>query len=278
MRARNPVNNPRMEQKVSQFRSLGVTAALAVMAALLAMLLVAQAACAAEVRVLTTGAFKPIVTALVPDFERQSGDTVIVFNDTAGALARRVEGGEAFDLLVLTPQALADLTRTGRVAAGTTVPLARVGIGVAVKEGAPRPDIGTVDAFRRALLDAPSIAMIDPAAGGSSGIYLAGLFERLGIADAVKAKAVLVPGGLVAERVVTGQAALAVHQISEILTVKGAALVGPLPAEIQNYTIYAGGIGAAAKQPEAARNFLNLLAGEAARSVLTQKGMEPPNG
>src|SRR4051794_4921232 len=266
-----------MEQKVSRFGSPGVVAALAVMAALAA-LLVARSADAAEVRVLTTGAFKPIVTALVPDFERQSGDTVIVFNDTAGALARRVEGGEAFDLLVLTPQALADLTRTGRGAAGTTVPLARVGVGVAVKEGAPRPDIGTVEAFRRALLDAPSIAMIDPAAGGSSGVYLAGLFERLGIADAVKAKAVLVPGGLVAERVVTGQAALAVHQISEILAVKGAALVGPLPAEIQNYTIYAGGIGAAAKQPEAARNFLNLLAGEAARSVLTQKGMEPPNG
>jgi molybdate transport system substrate-binding protein len=269
-----------MMQKVSRSWSRSVILAQAGMtaAALLPMLLVAGSACAAEVRVLTTGAFKPIVTALVPDFERRSGDTVVVVNDTAGALARRVEGSEAFDLLVLTPQALADLTQKGRVAAGTTVPLARVGIGVAVKEGAPRPDIGTVEAFRRALLDAPSIAMIDPAAGGSSGIYLAGLFERLGIADAVKAKAVLVPGGLVAERVVTGQAALAVHQISEILAVKGAALVGPLPADIQNYTVYAGGIGAAARQPEAARNLLNVLAGEAARSVLTRKGMEPPNG
>jgi molybdate transport system substrate-binding protein len=252
--------------------------AFAGVAAIAATILSVRPTLAAEVKVLTTGAFKPVVMALVAEFERQSGDTVVVANDTAGALARRIEGGEPFDLVVLTPAALADLTAKGKVAAGSTAPLARVGIGVAVKDGAPRPDIGSVDAFKRALLDAPSVAMIDPAAGGSSGIYLAQLFERLGIADAIKPKAVLVPGGLVAERVVKGEAALAVHQISEILAVKGATLVGPLPSEIQNYTIYAGGIGAAAQQPEAAQKLLRLFSSENARRVLRDKGMEPPNG
>lgn len=231
---------------------------------------------AAEVKVLTTGAFKPVVMAVAPEFERRTGDALAVANDTAGALVRRIEAGEPFDLVVLTPDALARLTAKGKVAEGATVPLARVGIGVAVKEGAPRPDLSGVEAFKRALLDAPSVAHIDLASGGSSGIYLAGLFKRLGVADAVKAKAVLVPGGLVAERVVTGEAALAVHQISEILAVKGAALVGPLPSEIQNYTVYAGGIGAAARQPEAARSLLDFLSGDSARRVLAEKGMEPP--
>jgi molybdate transport system substrate-binding protein len=154
--------------------------------AIAATLLSVQPALAAEVKVLTTGAFKPVVMALVPAFEQQSGDTVVVANDTAGALARRIEGGEGFDLVVLTPAALADLNAKGKVAAGTAAPLARVGIGVAVKDGAPHPDIGSVDAFKRALLEAPSVAMIDPAAGGSSGIYLVQLFERLGIVDTVK--------------------------------------------------------------------------------------------
>jgi molybdate transport system substrate-binding protein len=232
-------------------------------------------ASAIEVKVLTTGAFKPVVMALVPEFEQQSGDKVVVANDTAGALVRRIEAGEPFDLVVLTPEALEDLTRKGKVATGSVTPLAQVGIGVAVKEGAPHPDIGSVDAFKRALLEAPSVALIDPASGGSSGIYLAKLFERLGIADAIKPSAVLVPGGLVAERVVTGAAALAVHQISEILAVKGATLIGPLPSEIQNYTIYAGGIGAAAQQPEAARKLLSVLSSTGAHRVLRDKGMEP---
>ena len=253
-------------------RFLALVGTAAVVAAIFGL----RPASAAEVKVLTTGAFKPVAMAIVPAFERQSGDTVVVANDTAGALVRRIEGSEPFDLVVLTPAALADLTARGKVAAGTTAPLARVGIGVAVKEGAPRPDIGSMEAFRRALLDAPSVAYIDPAAGGSSGIYPAQLFERLGIADAIKPKAVLVPGGLVAERLVRGEAALAVHQISEILAVKGATLVGPLPSEIQNFTVYAGGIGAAAQQPEAAQNLLSLLASENARPVLKEKGMEPP--
>jgi molybdate transport system substrate-binding protein len=241
--------------------------------ALLALAFLGGAARAAEIKVLTAGAFKPVVTELVAEFERATGHRVAVANDTAGALVRRIEGGEAFDLAVLTPAALEDLAGKGRVA-GPPTRLARVGIGVAVKAGAPRPDIATAEAFRAALVAAPSVAYIDPAAGGSSGIYLDRLFGRLGIAEAVRAKAILVPGGLVAERVVRGEAALGVHQISEILAVPGADLVGPLPRDLQNYTVYAGGIGAAAREPEAARAFLAALGGETAAAILARKGME----
>ena len=230
---------------------------------------------AAELKVLTAGAFKPIVLALAADFERQSGHRLVIDNDTAGALLRRIGAGEAFDLAIVTPAAVKELVDKGRIAAGTPVDLARTSIGVAVKQGAAKPAIATVADFKAALLAAGKVAYIDPAAGGSSGIYFAKLLETMGIAEAVKAKAVLVPGGLVAERLVTGEADLAIHQISEILAVKGATLVGPLPAEIQNYTTYAGGIGTAAAQPEAAKAFLAFLGGEAGRRVLADRGMEP---
>ncbi len=231
---------------------------------------------AAEIKVLTAGAFKSVVMAVAPDFERQSGHRVIVDNDTAGALARRIAGGEAFDVAILTPPAIDQLAQSGKVASGSPVRLARVGIGVAVKKGAPVPDIRTVDAFKTALLQARSVAYIDPAAGGSSGIYLAQLFETMGIADAIKAKAVLVPGGLVAERVATGEAELGIHQISEILAVPGATLVGALPADLQNYTVYAGGVSTASRDSAAAQAFLAVLHSSRALAVLQEKGMEAP--
>lgn len=229
---------------------------------------------AAEITVLTTGAFKPVAAELAARFQAETGATVKVENDTAGALVRKVENGATFDVLILTPGALADFAKKGKVAEPVTE-LARVGIGVAVKEGAPQPEIANVEAFKRTLLAARSVAMIDPAAGGSSGIYLEKLFERLGIAQEMKAKAVLVPGGLVATRVVSGEADIAIHQISEILAVKGAVLVGPLPSEIQNVTVYAAAASPAAHQPEAGA-FLQLLSGPQAASVLETKGMMPP--
>lgn len=233
-------------------------------------------ASAAEVKVLTAGAFKPVVMELVPDFERETGHTVVVENDTAGALTRRITEGEPFDLVVLTPAALDQLTKAGRVVATSVSPLARVGIGVAVKAGSPAPAIDTVAAFERALLDARAVAYIDPAAGGSSGIYLSRLFEKMGLASRIAPKAVLVPGGLVAARVVSGEAEIGIHQIGEILAVPGATLVGPIPAEIQNYTVYAGAIGAGARDAAAAQALLSLLGGSRARAVLEAKGMENP--
>jgi molybdate transport system substrate-binding protein len=233
------------------------------------------AACA-EIKVLTAGAFKQVLLAMLPQFERQSGHKVIVDNDTVGALTKRVEAGEAFDLAVLTPAAVDSLSKKGKLVPGSGRNLARVGIGVVVKEGAPKPDIGSVDAFKKALLAASSIAYIDPAAGGSSGIYVAGLLDRLGIAAEMKGKSRLISGGAVAEHIARGEAELGIHQISEILPVKGIALVGPLPAEIQSYTIYAAGVGANARQPDAAKDLLKALTGPSVAEVLRSKGMDPP--
>ena len=245
----------------------------------LAMVLMAagapRGAAGAEIKVLTAGAFKQVLLALVLEFEKQTGHKVILENDTVGALTRRIEGGEAFDLAVLTPAAVNDLSAKGKFVAGSRTNLGRVGVGVVVKEGAPKPDLSSVDAFKRALLAAKSVAYIDPAAGGSSGIYVAGLLDKLGVAAEVKPKAKLIPGGAVAEHIARGEAELGIHQISEILPVKGITLVGPLPADIQNYTVYAAGLGANGKESEAAKALLKTLSGPAAVDVLKSKGMEP---
>src|SRR4051794_20559612 len=231
-------------------------------------------ASAAEVKILTAGAMKAVVLELVPIFEKQTGHKAVIDNDTAGGLTKRIEGGEAFDLVVVTPGAVKELAAKGKFA-GSGVNVARVGVGVVVKEGAPAPDIATVEAFKKALLAAKSVAYIDPASGGSSGIYIAGLLDKLGIAAEVKPKAKLIPGGAVAEHVARGEAELGIHQISEILPVKGVTLVGPLPADIQNYTVYAAALGAQAKEGDAAKDLLKALSGPAAAEVLKSKGMEP---
>jgi molybdate transport system substrate-binding protein len=235
----------------------------------------AAGATAAEIKVLTAGAFKQVLLALVPDFEKQSSHKVIVDNGTAGQLKKRIEGGEVFDVAVITPAVVDDLAKTGKIAAGSRLNLASVGVGVVVKQGAPKPDVSTVDAFKRALLAAKSVAYIDPASGGSSGIYIDKLLERLGIADQVRPKAKLKKGGHVADLIVSGEAELGLHQISEIVPVKGAELVGPLPKEIQNITTYAAGLSASAKDKSAAEALIKALAGPAAAAVLKSKGMEP---
>jgi len=232
---------------------------------------------AAEVKVLTAGAFKQVALALVPDFEKQTGNKVIVDNDTAGGLQKRIEFGEAFDVAIITPAIVDGLAASGKIVPNSRVNLATVLIGVVVKEGAPKPDIGSVEAFKNALLAAKSVAYIDPASGGSSGIYVDKLLERLGIADQVRPKAKLKKGGYVADLIASGEAELGVHQISEIVPVKGAVLVGPLPKEIQNTTTYAAGLSAAAQNKEAAQALIKMFSGPAAASVFKAKGMEPAN-
>lgn len=241
-----------------------------------AALVLAGAAQAAELKVLTAGAFKPVLVALAPAFEAQSGHKLVIENDTAGALQKRIAGGEAFDVVVVPPGAAEALAKTGHVVPEVTWPLAKVAIGVAVKRGAPLPDVSTVPAFQAALRGARKVATIDPAAGGSSGIYLWQWFEKAGLAAELKPKAVLVPGGLVAEKLVTGEADLAIHQVSEILAVPGAQLVGPIPAAIQNWTVYVGTISPRTKQADAALALLVHLAGPSAAGVLAAKGMEAP--
>jgi len=237
--------------------------------------LCAPASQAAELKLLTAGAFKSTVLALLPDYEKASGNKVSVDNDTVGALMKRIEAGENFDVVVMTPEAVDKLTGEGKVMSGSRTNLARVGVGVMVKTGASKPDISSVEAFKKALLDAKSVSFIDPASGGSSGIYVAKLLERLGIADHVKPKEKLKQGGYVADYIESGQAELGIHQISEILPHAGVTLVGPLPKEIQNYTVYAAGIGAATQHADAAKALIASFRGPSAEALFKSKGMEP---
>jgi molybdate transport system substrate-binding protein len=230
---------------------------------------------AAEVKVLTAGAFKQVMLALVPEYEKETGNKVVLDNDTAGGLQKRIEGGETFDVAIITPKAIDDLAAAGKIAQGSRVNVASVGVGVVVKEGAPKPDISTVEAFKKALLAAKSVAYIDPASGGSSGIYVDKLLERLGIADQIRPKAKLKQGGYVADLIASGQAELGVHQISEIIPVKGVTLVGPLPKEIQNTTIYAAGLSATAQHKEAAQALIKMFSHPDAEATLKAKGMDP---
>jgi molybdate transport system substrate-binding protein len=231
---------------------------------------------AAEIKILTAGAIKPVLLAVSDDFRTASSHVLTIENDTVGATVKNIEGGAQFDLAVLTPAAIDDLVAKGFVAPGSRLPLARIGVGVMVKAGAPKPDVSSVEAFKRTLLAAKSVAYIDPASGGSSGIYVARLLERLGIADQIKPKAKLKQGGYVADLVVSGEAEIGIHQISEIIPVSGVTFVGPLPAEIQNYTVYAAGLSAKPAQGEAASALIKWLAGPVLAPVLKVKGMEPP--
>lgn len=233
-----------------------------------------QNAAAAEIKVLTTGAFKQVVVALVPEFEKATGHKVVLDNGTVGQLQKRVDGGESFDVLVLSPKGIEDYIKSGKIAAGSNANLAKVGVGVMVKEGAPKPDISSVDAFKTALIKAKSVGYIDPASGGSSGIYVDKLLERLGIAEQIRPKAKLQRGGHVSDLVKAGEAEIGIHQNSEIVGQAGVTLVGPLPKDIQNYTTYAVGLSSDAKQAEAAMAFIKVLTGPSAAAVLKSKGME----
>jgi len=181
---------------------------------------------------------------------------------------------EAADVLILTAEAIDDLAREGIIVAGTRIDIARVGVGVAVKQGAPRPDISTPEALRQTLLAATSLVCADPAKGATSGVHFAEVLQRLGIAEAVKAKTLLWPEGFPAKAVATGQAALCVHQISGIVPVAGVTLVGPLPRELQKVTTYSAGLATQSEQPAAARAFLAFLARPAFRAKFAAAGMD----
>jgi molybdate transport system substrate-binding protein len=230
---------------------------------------------AAELKLLTAGAFKATVLALVPEYEKASGNKVTVENDTVGALMKRIEAGESFDVVVMTPETVDKLTGEGKVISGSRTNLARVGVGVMVKAGANKPDISTVEAFKKALLEAKSVSFIDPASGGSSGIYMEKLIERLGVSDQVKPKEKLKQGGNVSDYVESGEAELGIQQISEILPHPGVALVGPLPKDVQNYTVYAAGISAGTQNRDAAKALIASLVGPSAHALFKSKGMEP---
>ncbi|HEX9325723.1 MAG TPA: substrate-binding domain-containing protein [Reyranella sp.] len=232
-------------------------------------------AAAADLKLLTAGAFKSVAQELVPEFEKKTGHKVTIENDTAGALARRVAAGEYFDVVVMPPGAMGPLLGS-KLVESSAKPLARVGIGVSIKQGAPVPDISTVDAFKQSLLKARAIAYTDPASGGTAGTYLANLFEKMGIAAEMKPKTVLVKGGLAGEKLLSGEADIAMQPSSELLAVPGTVLVGPIPLEVQTYIIYSGAVSTGARNQPDADALLRALWGPDKAAALKKKGMELP--
>ncbi len=242
---------------------------------LLSLLAGISGAAAADLKLLTAGAYKPAALELVPEFEKRTGHKVTIENDTAGNLGKRVGAGEYFDVVVMPPLVLGPYLGN-RIVESSAKALARVGIGVAVKQGAPVPDISTVDAFKKSLLAARAIAYTDPASGGTAGTYLAKLFEKLGIAAELKPKSVLVKGGLSAEKLMTGEAEIALQPSSELLAVPGVMLVGPIPLEVQHYIPYSGGVSTASRNRAAADELLLMLADPSNLPLLKKKGMDGP--
>src|SRR5437660_7737896 len=229
---------------------------------------------AAEIKVLSAGAVRAIVTDLAAAFRQETGLTATLTFGTVGVMRQKLTAGDAADVVIMTDIAIDEMARQGAVTPGTRTDIARTGMGVGVREGAPKPDISTPEAFKQTLLAAKSIVYVDPAQGATSGIHFASVLQRLGIADAVKSKTILWPGGYAAEAVVKGQAEIVVHQISEILPVKGVTLVGPLPGDLQKITIYSAGIAQKSEQPDAARAFISYLVSEPVKAKFAQAGLD----
>lgn len=227
---------------------------------------------AAEIRVLASIALKGIYLELAPRFETASHCRLATEWAGTDPILKRMQAGESADLVIAPAKLIDTLIASGRIAGGR-VDIARSGVGVAVRKGAPRPDIGTSESLRRALLGAKSIAY----SSGPSGVYLAGLFERMGIAETLRPKVTQTPPGtFVGELVARGEAEIGFQQMAELLHVgAGIDLVGPLPADIQQITVFSGGVHASAKATEAARAWLAFLSGPDAAAVIRKKGMEP---
>lgn len=222
-----------------------------------------------EIRIWTARALATVLAEIGSQFERSTGCRLNVISDLPGAFVRRADAGESFDLFVSVSSTVDAWISEGRVIASTRTDLARSGIGVEVRAGAPKPDISTVDAFKRALLQAKSIAYLRV----GSGIYTAALLERLGISDSVSSKVIRPESDIVSELVAKGAVELGIVVITQILTTPGVDLVGPLPPEIQSYIVFTAGVSAASSKPAAARQLIEFLRGPTAVPVIHAQGM-----
>jgi molybdate transport system substrate-binding protein len=238
----------------------------------LGMMAVAPIASAAEVNVFSTIGVRAVLQELGPQFERASGHKLIMTFDVANALKRRIEAGEKFDVAILTVPVMDDLIKQGKIVADTRIDVARGGLGLAVRTGAPKPDISSIEALKKALLSAQSIAYPKEGLAGTNFVRIQ---ERLEIADNIKSKAKLTAAEGPANLVARGEAELAVHIIPELLAVPGVELLGPFPSQVQSYLVLPGATGANAMEPQAAKELLKFLTGPAAISVMKSKGYEP---
>jgi len=214
---------------------------------------------------------------LVPKFEASSGHKVTFDWGTVGGMAERVRQGEAADVVIAAGPQVEALEKVGKVVAGSRTDLAKAGVGVFVRKGAVKPDIGSVDAFKRAMLAAKSIGWNDPAAGAPVSIYMLVLFERLGIAAEMKDRTVTFKQRSERfEAVARGDVEIGFNQVSEILAAPGVDLVGPLPPAIQHYTLFTAAIVASSKEQDASRALLRFVSSPDARAVMKAKGFDEP--
>ena len=256
-------------------RALRLTTRLALLTLLSAVLLAATVA-GERVRVMSAGGVAAAHLALVPQFERATGHTVVTDATSTGtgrdSIASRVRRGEPVDVLILTRAAIDELIGEGRVVATSRVDLARSRIGMAVRRGAPKPDIGSVEALKRALIQAESIAY----SAQVSGVYLSTeLFPRLGIADQVLKKSKRVDVGRVGTVIARGEAEIGFQQISELLEVPGIDYVGPLPVEVQRVTVFSAGVAVGARNPDAARAFIEFFSSATGVDTMSKSGLDP---
>jgi molybdate transport system substrate-binding protein len=226
-----------------------------------------------DIKVIAAGATRDTVSELIPVFEKATGHKVVAVWAPAPAIRKRLGDGEGFDLVISNAEDIDDFLLRGRFMAESRTDLMTTGVGVAVRAGAPRPDISTTEALKGALLAAPSIGR----SAGSSGVYVVALFARMGLADRLLPRLKQVPPGKqVADMLVAGDVELGLQQASELSHAPGITYVGPLPPEVQKLTVYVAGIPAGAKQPAAAKAFVDVLTGPAAAAAIKHNGMNPP--
>ena len=229
-------------------------------------------ATAAEIKVLSSNAIKEAYTEFAPQFERESSHKLVTDWNGTVDIIRKLQAGEVHDLVIMAGPSLDDMIKQGKIVQGSRVDLVKSGVGIAVRTGAPKPDIGSADAIKKALLAANGIGY----SSGPSGVYLEGLFQRMGIAEAIKSKLKrTAPGVPVGDLLARGEVDIGFQQVSELLLFPGIQYVGPLPADIQHVTVFSGGLHAGAKEPEAAKALVRFITSPAALPAIKKSGMEP---
>ena len=248
-----------------------------VLAAAVGMLIAHSSAYAGEIRVLSTIAIKSVMEDLIPRFERESGHRITIQYGTTAVLKKQIEAGENFDVAIFTPpELIEEMIKQGRIAADTRSDFARTSVGVAVRRGAPKPDISSLEAFRKTLLAAKSIGYTDPARGGTSGVHLKAVIDRFGIAGQVDTKTKLSPGiPPLVESIANGEVEIGVLQISEIVPDARLELVGPLPKGAEKATVMTTGLRTDSKETAAGRALIRFLTSPDVGSVIKARGLEP---
>jgi len=268
----------RIDGMISKLHPLFLAAALVGAAATVFIAAAApDVAVAADIKVLAGSGVQPAMAEIIPQFEASSGHRVTFDYGTVGGMAHRVQNGESADVLIATASQIDALEKQGTVVTGSRKDLGRTGVGIFVRKGAPKPDVSSVEAFERAMLQATSIGWNDPAAGAPVSLYMIGLFEHLGIADQMRAKTTTFTERT--ERfaaVARGAVQIGFNQISEILSAQGVDLAGPLPAAIQHYTVFSAGIVASSGHKDAARALIEFISSPAAQAILKAKGFDAP--